>query len=117
LFEDLVAILKHPEFNADDIIDNPRRLSKMRTRLPLLSVRRHDVAISERRSHSGAHATKGALTISPRTHLQQIFRNPKIWSRLYFGPGIEAKRSELWHGELWKESPLLGDHELAGFGS
>jgi len=113
-YEDLAAILRHEEFTADDIVDNPRRLSKMRTRLPLLSVKRHDVAISRDRCHSGAQATKGTLTIAPTTHLQQMLRNPKILSKLYFGPGVEVEeRSELWHGELWKESPLLGDQRLA----
>lgn len=86
----------------------------MRARLPLVRVESHDVHISERRSHSDAHARKGAVTISPTTHLQQMLRNPEIWSKLYFGPGIETEeRSELWHGELWKESPLLGEHTLA----
>jgi hypothetical protein len=116
-YEDLVAILRHVEFEADHLVGNPRRLSKMSTRLPLVSVQSHDVTISEQRSHSSAQAKKGALTISPTTHLQQILRNPEIISKLYFGPGVEAeKRSELWHGELWKESPLLGDHELVTSG-
>jgi hypothetical protein len=86
----------------------------MRRRLPLLKVQRHDMAISERRSHSGTLVTKDALAILPSTHLEQILRNPEIWAQLYFGPGVEAEeRSELWHGEFWKESPLLGDHELS----
>lgn len=112
-----MAILQHKEFNADHVVTNLRQLTRMRTRLPLVQVQSHDVAISERRSHSGALAMKSALTISPTTHLQQILRNPEILSKLYFGPGVEAEeRSELWHGELWKESPLLGDHELTASG-
>ena len=80
----------------------------------MLKVQRHDVAISERRSHSGALVTKDALVILPSTHLEQILRNSEIWAQLYFGPSVEAEeRSELWHGEFWKESPLLGDHELS----
>lgn len=108
-----MAILQHEEFNADHVVTNLRQVTRMRNRLPLVHVQSHDVTISDRRVHSGAPAMKGALTISPTTHLQQMLWNPAICSKLYFGPGIEAKeRTELWHGELWKESPLLGDHEL-----
>ncbi|GET00728.1 hypothetical protein GLOIN_2v1790940 [Rhizophagus clarus] len=29
---------------------------------------------------------------------------------MYFGPGVEKEeRTELWHGNLWKESPLFGE--------
>jgi hypothetical protein len=31
-------------------------------------------------------------------------------SKMYFGPGIEkTRKTELWHGDLWKESPLFGE--------
>ena len=32
---------------------------------------------------------------------------------MYFGPVINSeKKSEFWHGTLWEESPLFGQHEI-----
>ncbi|GET54827.1 hypothetical protein GLOIN_2v1790940 [Rhizophagus irregularis DAOM 181602=DAOM 197198] len=32
---------------------------------------------------------------------------------MYFGPGINSEeKSEFWHGNLWGESPLFGQHEI-----
>ncbi|GBB94278.1 hypothetical protein RclHR1_23220004 [Rhizophagus clarus] len=32
---------------------------------------------------------------------------------MYFEPGIDSeKKSEFWHGNLWGESPLFGQHEI-----
>jgi hypothetical protein len=32
---------------------------------------------------------------------------------MYFGPGIEKEEStEIWHGNLWKESPLFGETSI-----
>jgi hypothetical protein len=33
--------------------------------------------------------------------------------KMYFGPGIEKEESiEIWHGSLWKESPLFGETSI-----
>ncbi|PKK63715.1 hypothetical protein RhiirC2_788499 [Rhizophagus irregularis] len=35
--------------------------------------------------------------------------NPSLFGQMYFGPGkIVEKNIELWHGDLWKESPRFG---------
>ena len=45
--------------------------------------------------------------------IQKCLDNPKIYSKLYFGSGVEkSKKSEFWHGEIWKESPFFGKHML-----
>ena len=32
---------------------------------------------------------------------------------MYFGPGIEVSEAvELWHGQIWKESPIFGETSL-----
>ena len=32
---------------------------------------------------------------------------------MYFGSGIEVEeKTEFWHGEIWKESPLFGQDTL-----
>ena len=32
---------------------------------------------------------------------------------MYFGPGIEVPEAvELWHGQIWKESPIFGETSL-----
>ena len=33
-----------------------------------------------------------------------------LMSKMYFGPSVEKeKNTEIWHGDLWKESPLFGE--------
>jgi hypothetical protein len=32
---------------------------------------------------------------------------------MYFGPGVEKEnKTELWHGDMWKESPLFGESSI-----
>ncbi|GET50694.1 hypothetical protein GLOIN_2v1790940 [Rhizophagus irregularis DAOM 181602=DAOM 197198] len=36
-----------------------------------------------------------------------------LMKHMYFGPGINSEeKSEFWHGNLWGESPLFGQHEI-----
>ena len=53
---------------------------------------------------------KEGYTFSVIDHIQHILKNPLIYPNLYFGPGVEtSEKSELWHGQIWKESPLFGE--------
>ena len=56
-------------------------------------------------------STKKAYTISPLTYLERILNNPVLMSKMYFGPGVNEK-CEFWHGELWQDSLLFGEHEI-----
>ncbi|CAG8505973.1 107_t:CDS:2 [Cetraspora pellucida] len=67
-YDELVDIIRHPQFKSTDITTNIRRFRKYRQRLPLLPI-----------------------------------------SQMYFGPGQQVeKNQELWHGDIWKESPRFG---------
>ncbi|GET56945.1 hypothetical protein GLOIN_2v1790940 [Rhizophagus irregularis DAOM 181602=DAOM 197198] len=60
--------------------------------------------------------THVSIKISPKKlHQPHEDQNFRINSQLhmYFGPGINSEeKSEFWHGNLWGESPLFGQHEI-----
>ncbi|CAG8489108.1 20818_t:CDS:2, partial [Racocetra persica] len=73
----------------------------------------HKVQINIRKSPSILLLIKNAYTLSIIDHIQQILKNSKLFSRMYFGPGIEEEdSSELWHRKIWSESSLFSDDTL-----
>jgi len=39
--------------------------------------------------------------------------NPLLFNQMYFGPGQKVERNkELWHGNIWKESPRFGQSSI-----
>ena len=51
--------------------------------------------------------------MSLRETIERVLSNPQLSSKMYFGCGIETEeKKELWHGEIWKESPLFGKEHL-----
>ncbi|GBC42021.2 hypothetical protein GLOIN_2v1479904 [Rhizophagus irregularis DAOM 181602=DAOM 197198] len=43
----------------------------------------------------------------------RVLNNPMLMKHMYFGPGVNSEtKSEYWHGTLWGESPLFGQHEI-----
>ncbi|CAG8467035.1 5488_t:CDS:2 [Dentiscutata heterogama] len=112
-YEDLSKILKHPKFLKEEVITNIRRFRKWRYKLPLLQVRQHDVPICEKKVPSTLLSTKKAFVISPLVHLEHVLNNPTLMPKMYFGHGVvEEEKSEFWHGDLWQESPLFGEHQI-----
>jgi len=112
-YEDLVQILQHEEFKSDDIVPNVRRLRKWRNRLPLSKIHSHEITIATKNTPSTAVPAKSAYTMSLRETIERVLSNPRLSSQMYFGCGIETEeRKELWHGEIWKESPLFGKEHL-----
>ncbi|CAG8602718.1 3505_t:CDS:2 [Cetraspora pellucida] len=100
-YEDLAKIVKHSEFCAQDVVTNIRSIHKWRYRLSLVKVCQHDVPICKQRTPSMAAFIKKAFTISPLEHLKHILNNPKILSKLYFGPGVINKsKCEFWHRDI-----------------
>jgi hypothetical protein len=109
-YEDLMIIIKHPQFRSQDATENVRRLRTRRTRLPLLQIKSHPIPIDDRKTPSTSKPTKLAYTISITEHLRSILNNPRLMEKMYFGRGIESQeKSELWHGDIWQRSPLYGD--------
>ena len=53
--------------------------------------------------------TKEAYYLSITDIIWQALNNPLLFNQMYFGPGQKvAKNQELWHGDIWKESPRFG---------
>ncbi|CAG8552274.1 7392_t:CDS:2 [Gigaspora margarita] len=109
-YEELAKILKHPDFRPEHVVANIRRFRKWRNRLPLLKVWSHTVPISRQHTPSNSVSTKPTYSIMPVDYIESILNNPTIAPYLYFGPGIVCdEKRELWHGELWQDSPLFGE--------
>jgi hypothetical protein len=105
----LAKIIKHPKFRTQDVEPSARAVRKWRQRLPLQKIREHKVAILTKKTPSTAKPEKMAFTFSLKETIEKILNNPEIFSRMYFGPGIIAQeKKELWHGDIWKRSPLFG---------
>src|SRR5207244_12024501 len=69
--------------------------------------------ITTKNTPSTAMTTKDAYTISLRETIERVLNNPRLCSQMYFGSGIEVEeKTEFWHGEIWKESPLFGQDTL-----
>lgn len=112
-YDDLIKIIQHPSFRVDDVVPNIRRLRKWYTRLPLLSVFSHNIKINNRQTPSTSQPEKPAYTLSLIEHISRVLKNPKLFSKMYFGPGMIAEsNSEFWHGRMWQESPLFGKEEI-----
>ncbi|PKC50328.1 hypothetical protein RhiirA1_486698 [Rhizophagus irregularis] len=76
---------------------------------PLITLNSHNVKINPMDIPSTSVSVKKDYTSSIFDYIQRILNNPSIFPKLYFGPGIETlKKFELWHRQVWKESPLFG---------
>uniref|UniRef100_A0A8H3X454 Uncharacterized protein n=1 Tax=Gigaspora margarita TaxID=4874 RepID=A0A8H3X454_GIGMA len=63
--------------------------------------------------YTAVYGTKKAYTISPLAHLERVLNNPTIMPKLYFWHGvIRYEKDEFWHGNLWQDSPLFGEHAI-----
>lgn len=108
-----MQILQHEDFTLTDVVPNIRRLRQWRNRLPLSKIRGHEIKITTKNTPSTAMPTKDAYTISLRETIERVLNNPRLCSQMYFGSGIEVEeKTEFWHGEIWKESPLFGQDTL-----
>uniref|UniRef100_U9UVI7 BAH domain-containing protein n=1 Tax=Rhizophagus irregularis (strain DAOM 181602 / DAOM 197198 / MUCL 43194) TaxID=747089 RepID=U9UVI7_RHIID len=110
------SVLEEGSFDFEgfsDIITNIRQIRKWRNRLPLAKVNEHSVPLSKYRTPSTYESTKKAFTISPLIHLERILNNPILMPKMYFGPGVVTdEKQEFWHGELWQDSLMFGEHKI-----
>ncbi|CAG8486092.1 23367_t:CDS:2, partial [Racocetra persica] len=112
-YQELVTIILHSQFNSLEMPRNIRTLKQYRLRLPTLPIRQHKVRINIHKSPSTSLSSKIAYTLSIIDYIKQVLKNPKLFSKMYFGPGIEGEdRMEFWHRRIWSESPLLSDDTL-----
>lgn len=105
----MVDIIRHPQFRSEDVVTNIRRFRKYRQRLPLLPIKSRRVNISDKKTPSTSKSTKEAYYLSLTDIIWHSLNNPTLFSQMYFGPGQQVERNqELWHGNIWKESPRFG---------
>ncbi|CAG8754804.1 18868_t:CDS:2, partial [Gigaspora rosea] len=57
-YEDLVKILKHPEYQKKDVTTNIRQIRKWRYRLPLAQIHKHNMPLCMKRTPSTYESTK-----------------------------------------------------------
>ncbi|PKY26618.1 hypothetical protein RhiirB3_389688 [Rhizophagus irregularis] len=111
-YQDLAKIIRHPDFHALDLPLSITTLKQMRRGLPLMTLNSHNIKINPKDTPSTSPFLKEGYTFSIIDHIERLLNNPLIYPKLYFGPGVEtSERSELWHGQVWKESPLFGETE------
>jgi hypothetical protein len=104
-----VDIIRHPQFKADDVVMNIRRFRKYRQRLPLLPIKTRNIHISSKKTPSTSRDTKEMYYLSITDIIWHSLNNPLLFNQMYFGPGQKVKKNkELWHGNIWKESPRFG---------
>ncbi|GBC42270.2 hypothetical protein GLOIN_2v1790940 [Rhizophagus irregularis DAOM 181602=DAOM 197198] len=100
-YEDLVKILNHPNFDVKEVPTNIRYFKKnSRARLPLLTVKKYTIPISNMKTQSTSQPFREAYAISLFDIIKKTLSNPLLISKMYNGPGIEVEnKSEFWHGE------------------
>lgn len=112
-YEDLVDIIHNPQFEPTHVIKNIRRFQLSRKRLPLLPITTKSIKILPKKTPSTSRGSKLSYQLSISEIIWRVLNNPMLKKHMYFGPGIDSeKKSEFWHGNLWGESPLFGQHEI-----
>jgi hypothetical protein len=109
-YQELVKIIRHPDFKANEVPYSVTTLKNIRKGLPLLPFTGKSININLNNTPSNTLPLKEAYTFSIKNYIHCIINNPTLMLKMYFGPGIEKTwKTELWHGDLWKESPLFGE--------
>ncbi|CAB5216800.1 unnamed protein product [Rhizophagus irregularis] len=112
-YHELVKIIRHPKFKADEVPYSVITLKKIHKGLPLLPFTGKFVPIDLKNTPSKTLPLKETYNFSIKNHISQIINNPTLMPKMYFGPGVKKKeRIEIWHGDLWKESPLFGETSI-----
>jgi hypothetical protein len=79
----------------------------------LPSIKSRKIHISNKKTPSTSKNTKETYYLSITDIIWQVLNNPLLFSQMYFGPGQKVTRNqELWHGDIWKESPRFGQASI-----
>ncbi|CAB4445569.1 unnamed protein product [Rhizophagus irregularis] len=112
-YEDLVDIIHNSQFEPTHVVKNIRRFQSWRKRLPLLPIITKSIKISPKKTPSTSRGSKLSYQLSISEIIWRVLNNLMLMKHMYFGPGINSEeKSEFWHGNLWGESPLFGQHEI-----
>ncbi|CAB4379034.1 unnamed protein product [Rhizophagus irregularis] len=112
-YEDLVDIIHNPQFEPTHIVKNIHRFQSWRKRLPLLPIITKPIQILPKKTLSTSRDSNLSYQLSISNIIWRILNNPMLMKHMYFGPSVNSEtKSEYWHGTLWGESPLFGQHEI-----
>ncbi|UZO29362.1 uncharacterized protein OCT59_022841 [Rhizophagus irregularis] len=112
-YKDLVDIIHNSQFEPTHVVKNIRRFQSWRKRLPLLPIITKSIKISPKKTPSTSRGSKLSYQLSISEIIWRVLNNPMLMKHMYFGPDINSEeKSEFWHGNLWGESPLFGQHEI-----
>ncbi|CAB4398402.1 unnamed protein product [Rhizophagus irregularis] len=90
-YEDLVDIIHNPQFEP--------------THVP--------IQILPKKTPSTSRDSKLSYQLSISDIIWRVLNNPMLIKHMYFRPNVNSEtKSEYWHGTLWGESPLFGQHEI-----
>ncbi|CAB4388851.1 unnamed protein product [Rhizophagus irregularis] len=71
------------------------------------------IKISPKKTPSTSRGSKLSYQLSISEIIWRVLNNLMLMKHMYFGPDINSEeKSEFWHGNLWGESPLFGQHEI-----
>ncbi|CAB4378846.1 unnamed protein product [Rhizophagus irregularis] len=112
-YEDLVDIIHNPQFEPTHVVKNIRRFQSWRKRLSLLPIITKPIQILPKKTLSTSRDSKLSYQLSISDIIWRVLNNPMLMKHMYFGPSVNSEtKSEYWHGTLWGESPLFGQHEI-----
>ena len=88
-YQELVKIIRHPEFKADQVPYSVTTLKKISKGLPLLPFTGTYIPINLKNIPLSSLLLKEAYTFSIKNHIHRIINNQVLMSKMYFGPGVE----------------------------
>ncbi|RIB03415.1 hypothetical protein C2G38_2049292 [Gigaspora rosea] len=92
-YKDLMYIIEHPNFRPKHIIKNIRRLRSLRNRLPLQTIKCHQVLIQNMKTPSTSTPFKNSYTISISKHIRRVLGNRSLDRRCTSGLGSKPKQN------------------------
>jgi len=90
-YHELVKIIRHPKFEANQVPYSVTTLKKIHKGLPLLPFTGKLVLIDLRNTPSKTLPLKEAYTFSIKDHIHRIINNPILMPKMYFGPSVEKE--------------------------
>ena len=113
MYNDLIDLMYHPQFNCDHVVKNVRRFQSWRQKLSLMTIYSRPVGISVKKTPSNLKNSKNLYYLSITDIIWHVLNNSSLMKHMYFGPGQEViNKSEYWHDNLWAESPLFDQESI-----
>ncbi|CAB4444803.1 unnamed protein product [Rhizophagus irregularis] len=107
-FRELSNIVKHPDFNPNDVPLSLSTIKQHRNGLPLITFNGYNVNICDYNTPSTSKSFRQAFIFPLKSILFRILSNEQLRKQMYFGPGIYSDdKRELWHRDIWHNHHYL----------